>query len=373
MKRVLEIFGEPISHGGQESFVISFLSHMDLTDLQIDLLTPYYCDNSRYREIVEENGGNVIAFGLTFRPGTSRNNIVAPLKEYLRQNRYDVVHIHSGSISVLTLCAKTAKEAHVSKVITHSHCGIEKKTLKNTILRNLAAGTLRKNADIYCACSKEAAIAKYTDSVAAEETKLINNGVDLELFSFDEMARRRIRAELSLPESAYVIGHVGRFNYQKNHEYLIELFDRYQKTDPDAVLVLIGSGELEKAVREQVRAKALEEKVRFCGNVDNVNEYMQAMDTFLLPSRYEGLPIVGVEAQASGLPVITSDQVSRDLDISGHVVFLSLSDPEPWMKALSAYKKTGRFDSKEKIRENGYDLRQTAKIIRSMYLEDGTV
>lgn len=370
MKRILEIFGEPISHGGQESFVISFLSHMDLSGLTIDLLTPYYCDNEKYEEIVKNKGGKIIAFGLEFNPGGSRANIVAPLKEYLRKQTYDVVHIHSGSISVLTLCAKASKEEHVGKVITHSHCGIEKKTLKNTILRTMASHTLKKNVDIYCACSKEAAIAKYTDRVASSETRIINNGVDLQTFSFSPEIRRKIRTQTGIPETAFVIGHVGRFNYQKNHAYLIDLFQRYCETDPDAVLMLIGSGELEEKIRDKVNALRLNGKVIFCGNVHNVNEYMQAMDVFLLPSLFEGLPIVGVEAQASGLPVITSDQVSDDLDLTGAVRFFPLADPEPWIRALASCKEQGRLETAEKIRENGYDIDQTSEIIRRMYLED---
>ena len=130
--KVLEVFGEPISSGGQESLVINIISHMNLENMQIDLLTPYYCDHTYYKSVIEELGGKVYEFGLPFEPGKSRFNINKEIDTFFKENKYDVVHVHSGSISVLCIIEYFAKKNGVKKVITHSHCAVEHINIKNS-------------------------------------------------------------------------------------------------------------------------------------------------------------------------------------------------------------------------------------------------
>ena len=321
--RVLEVFGEPISNGGQESFVINIVQHINHEHLAIDMLTPYYCDNSYYEDIVKSFGGTIYTFGLSFEPGKSRFNINDKIDAFFKEHPYDVVHIHSGSISILCIMAHFAKKNHVKKIIVHSHCAAEHKTLKYRLTR----------------------MASYPYIMS------------------------EIRKKLAIPEDAFVLGHVGRFSYQKNHEYLIRIFAEVRKRNEHAVLMLIGDGENKPDVKKQIEELHLTDSVRFCGLVNNVNDYMQAMDVFVLPSRYEGLPIVGVEAQAAGLPVITSVNVSEELEISDLVTFLELKeDVSEWADKILSYEGKAREDAAEQIRSHGYDVQFTADEIEKMYL-----
>lgn len=370
MKRVLEVFGEPVSNGGQESFVINVLRHMDMSDMSVDLLTPYYCDNEHYRKIVEELNGKIVALGVDFNPGKSRSNIKGVLTDYLKKNHYDVVHVHSGSISILVYVAQVAKKCGVEKVLVHSHCGVEKVTLKNIVLRTLTARSLKKNADVFCACSQVAGEAKFVPSVTNGNMTILKNGIDFQEFKLNDEIRNSIRKQYGLNAEDLVIGHVGRFSYQKNHEFLIDIFAELKKKAPSAKLMLIGSGELENDIKDKIKQKNLEDSVIMTGNVNNVNEHMQAMDVFLLPSRFEGLPIVGVEAQGAGLPVITSTNVSRELALTDGVKFISLHrTPEEWASVVYKAAKKGKKDYQNELQEAGYDINQTAQQIKSMYFE----
>ena len=368
--KVIEIFGEPISNGGQESFVMSVVTHMDRTDMQIDLLTPYYCDNDYYRQTIEDMGGKIFEFGLEFEPGKSRFNINKKIDEFFKNHKYDVAHIHSGSISILCIMAHYAKKNGTKKVITHSHCAVERINMKNKILRTAGNLVMKKSVDNYCACSVIAGESKYVKRVVDKSMKVLKNGVDLDKFAFKSEIRDAIRKKHDIPQDAFVVGHVGRFSYQKNHEYLIEIFAKLHEEKPDSILMLIGTGELLDQVKEQVKAHNLESSVRFCGTLNNVNEYMMAMDVFVLPSRYEGLPIVGVEAQAAGLPVITSDQVSEELAITKSVSYLPLEEEKTkWVEKIKTYIGTPRFDNANDINAAGYNILQTASEIREMYLK----
>lgn len=366
--KVLEVFGEPISNGGQESFVVNLIEHMDLTDMQVDLLTPYYCDNEFYEEKVKSWGGKIITFGLEFNPGQSRFNINKPFSEFLKNNKYDVVHVHSGSISILAIIAFYAKKSGVKKVITHSHCAVERINMKNKILRFLASGFMNSSVDVYCACSKIAGESKYQPHIVENNMIVLKNGVDLTRFAYNQETRDAIREKYGISENACVIGHVGRFSYQKNHEYLIRIFNEYLKKDKTAVLMLIGSGELDTEIRQQVKDLELENSVVYCGNVNNVNDYMQAMDLFVLPSRFEGLPIVGVEAQAAGLPVIVSENVSRELDMGKDVTFLPLDqDVSIWVEQILKLKGNRYAENAKLLTDCGYNVYTTAEIVRDIY------
>ncbi len=367
--RVLETFGEPISNGGQESFVRELISHMDRDGMTVDLLTPYYCDNDAYREAAASWGGTVLELGETFNPGGSRFGIVRPLMKILRSRPYDVVHVHSGSISILCIFAVCARRCGVKRVLVHSHCGVEKVTLKNVVLRTLGSLVLRRTADEFCACSKEAADAKFVPALCGKPVRILKNGVDRARFAFSEEARNRIRGELGLPDHAILLGHVGRFSYQKNHEYLVRVFAAVRKERPDAHLVLIGTGETEDTVRAQAADAGLGGAVHFTGTVPNVEDYLSAMDVFVLPSRFEGLPLVGVEAEAAGLPVVTSDQVSRELDLCPNVTFLPLTeDVSPWADAVRNAAGIRNPGASDDLGKQGFAIEQTAAEVRKLYV-----
>lgn len=368
MKKVLELFGEPIANGGQEAFVINALTHMDLTDLQIDLLTPYECTNEYYRSIVEDNGGKVYSLHFPFNPGGNRTSLYKPLYRFMGKMKYDVIHIHSGSISVLAIGACAARHAGTKCVIVHSHVAGENRTLKYFLVRVISYPFIKMFPTTYCACSQAAGDWKYPKSIARKKLKILKNGVDLEKYSFNAESRKKMRNMLNLDEKAFVVGHVGRFTYQKNHRYLIEIFVEVKQYIHNAKLLLVGDGELREDVFQYAKTKGISQDIIFTGMVNNVNDYLQVMDVFALPSRFEGLPIVGVETQAMGIPLLCSDCVSKELKISEGIQFLPLEDQQAWVDAIIA--RPERKDNKEQIKRNGYDIYDTALAMRKMYLHD---
>lgn len=363
--RVLEAFGEPIADGGQEAFVFGVLEKMDMQGLQVDCLTAYDCRSEKYRGLVENRGGHVYALNLPFAPGKSRGNIRKPFRKFLKDHQYDVVHIHSGSISVLAIMAAEAGKAGVKKVIVHSHASGEKDNLKHKILRFAASHSMRRYADLYCACSRNAAEWKYEPKYA-KNAYIIKNGIDTDRFKYEAQKRTEMREKTGLGDK-FVIGHVGRFSKEKNHEYLLSVFEIISKNDPTACLLLVGAGDEMDRIKSLVKKKQLEEKVVFTGSVTNVEDYLQAMDVFVLPSRFEGLGIAAIEAQCAGLPVIASDALPNDVDL-GNISFLPLSAATAaWAGKIEKMKDMDRKDISALVKKAGYDINETAKLVKELY------
>ena len=200
-----------------------------------------------------------------------------------------------------------------------------------------------KYANLQLACSKEAGEWLFGNT----QFIVLNNGIDVSKYVFNQNIREEYRKILGFSDEL-VLGHVGRFSNQKNHNFLIDIFYEIIKINKKSKLILIGTGELENEIKEKVESLSLKEKVIFLGARADVNKIMQAMDVFILPSLFEGLPVVGVEAQASGLPCIISDTVSKDVKITDSVLQISLSlPPEEWGKKLIDFYET--FERKDMI------------------------
>ena len=366
--KVLEIFGEPIASGGQESFIFNVLRNIDRTDLQLDFFTPYSCTNTDYAALITQYGGKLACANLPFQPGASRRSILGPLTAYLKSEPCDAVHIHSGSISVLAYASFAAHCCGVGNIIVHSHSTVIRESLKYRLTKAYGAFFFRRCPTQFCACSWEAGICKFPDDIVRTRLRVIPNGIDLPRFTFDTRKRVEIRRALSIPEESLLLGHVGRFAEQKNHRFDLEILEELKKKGrTDIRLLWIGEGELEDELRQMVKEKKLQNEVIFQGVVMNVEDYLQAMDVFLLPSLFEGLPVVGVEAQAAGLPVLVSDRVSRELALTDSVVFLPLEDASCWAEEILRHRGERRPENPERIREKGYDIYHTASEVRALY------
>ncbi len=365
---VLEITGEPISNGGQEAFIVNLLQHMPKSNMTFDVLTPYYCDNDRYNDIISRRG-KLYCLGLPFSPKKGRFNLIRPVKKFLDEHKYDVVHIHSGSVSVLAECANIAKKAHIKTIIVHSHCAVERKTLKYRLARIFFDRAMRKAPTYYAACSVLAGEAKFPLKICKEKLMIFKNGVDIDKFRYNKAIRNEVREKLGIEEGSILIGHVGRFSYQKNHEYLLSILCQLINKNIKVKLLLIGSGENFEDIKARSKKLGIADNILFIGNVDNVNEYMQAMDVFTLPSRYEGLPIVGVEAQASGLPCIFSNQVTKEVALTPNVSFFPITENDitVWADSIEYYAGLSRRDTADKIKDAGYDINDVVKILFGIY------
>ena len=364
--KVLEVTGEPILHGGQEQFIRNLIDNVHYHQARIDVLTPYICDNEEFQKTVEEKGGRVIALGLPFFRGKSRKLLYEPIKSLLKRERYDVVHIHSGSISALAYIAKAASEAGVKKIIVHSH-STAVQSLKHSLVRTVYGCFLAKYPTDYLACSEEAGVDKFPARIVKNRLIIIKNGISIKKYRRDETQRKTQRKILGIPDDAFVIGHVGRFAYEKNHEFIIDLFEEFHIKTPDSILLLVGDGEQKERVVDLVNKKEIKEQVIFTGNVDNVQDYYQVMDVFVLPSLYEGFPYVILEAQAAGLPCIISTGVPDAVMIGKNIVKVDLTDKWQWLAAIRSAREEGVTDNTEAIIAAGFDANETAKSVIEIY------
>ena len=207
-------------------------------------------------------------------------------------------------------------------------------------------------------------------SVVRGKLQIINNGIDLNLFAPDETKRLEYRKMLDISDKTMVIGNVGRFSYVKNQEFLIEIVSQLKQRRKNIKLMLVGVGETMNEIKSLVVSKKLTEDVLFIGGVNNVYDYMQAMDIFAFPSRWEGLGMVGVEAQAIGMPVVASTAVPISMKLVDDVVFLSLDDINAWLGGLNRDVLKSHVNNTDIMRRHGYDINLTAKDIRVLYTQD---
>ena len=199
---------------------------------------------------------------------------------------------------------------------------------------------------------------------------MINKGSDTKKFQYNEEKRKEYRKKLEI-ENHFVVGHVGRYNDQKNHTFLIDIFHDLLKVEPEAILLLIGNGELEENIKEKIQRLGIEGQVKMLGVRNDIPYCMQAMDVFVLPSNYEGLPVVGIEAQAAGLPCIFSNQITEEVKITNNVEFLPIQDTKPWVEQIQKEKKFERKDTIEEIKNHHYAIEQTVQKLQEFYEKKG--
>lgn len=366
--RALEMFGEPIANGGQEVYAARVVSRLHGRGAVFDALTPYSVQNEELARMITGGEGTAYSFGLPFEPGKNRFALIRPLKEFFARNAYDVVHIHSGSISALAEGASAARAAGTGKVIVHSHCAALRPTLKSRLVKALFAPAMNK-ATHFAACSRAAGEAKFSARICRERLILLKNGVDTDEFAFNGAKRAQVRKALSLTDDCLLLGNVGRFSFQKNQEYLLGVLGELLRRGIDCRLIYIGTGETEDAVRSECAARGLESRVVFAGNTDRVSDYMQAMDVFMLPSRFEGLPIVGVEAQAAGLPCVFGDAITREAALTLHVKYLGTDDCDisAWADAAESFAGARGESAAEDLRAAGFDIGSAAEAVWQLY------
>lgn len=330
--RVAHVMGKMVG-GGLEQVVMNYYRHIDRSRVQFDLVVD--SDSTLVpREEVESLGGRVFIV-------PPYQHVLAyqrALTDLFREQGWQIVHSHENALSVFPL--RAAKRAGVPVRIAHSHST----SGKGEPLRNAAKRALRRLSNVYpthrMACSRAAGEWLFGKGADFE---VVYNAVDLSAFAFDAGARREARAGLGVPEGALVVGHVGRFAAQKNHAFLLDAFAGAARRRPDAVLALAGDGPLRPEMERRAGELGLSGRVLFLGQRGDVGRLYQAFDVFCLPSLYEGLGMVAVEAQRAGLPCLLSDRITREVDVTGTVRFLPVDDPSAWADALCAAGPGGRL------------------------------
>lgn len=358
MIRILQCVND-MHRAGLETMLMNYYRNIDRTKIQFDFLThrPYRSD---YDDEIEKMGGKVY-YAPRLYP-QNYPNYFKWMKIFFKEHpEYKIVHSHIDTMSYLPLLA--AKKAGVPIRIAHSH-----NTSLDRDFKYLLKQYFRLKINSVCthrlACGEEAGKFLFGN----RSFKVIPNAIDAEKFYFNEELRNKKREELGI-KNEFVVGHVGRLSYQKNHKFLIEIFKELLKTEPESLLLLVGVGEKEQEIRNQVENLGIDDKVRFLGNRSDVNELYQAMDVFVMPSFFEGIPVVGVEAQFADLPCIFSDKVPKEVKFNKKTTFISLnSSIEDWVALIGEKKQMVRNSNNTDLHNSQYEIKKAYSILEKMYI-----
>ena len=358
MKRLLCILSS-LDAGGAETFMMKIFRSLP-EYYKIDFIVS--AKSGFYEKEVVELGGRI------FRVPLRTKHPIKTFKaiyDVVKQNHY--THILKLCDTPIGLYDLLAAKMGGAKVLCVRSCNAGSSTSKlGAMVNDFLRPFFNYMADVKLAPSRLAAEFTFGKAeVEAGKVKFIHNGVDLNVYKFDKDNREKIRKEFGIAEEQLVIGHIGRFNQQKNHKFLIEVLAEVLKQKPDALLMLVGDGEKKSEIKEQIKSLGIEESVIFTGIRSDVPALLSAMDVFVFPSFYEGMPNTVIEAQATGLPCVIADTITKEAEVTECVNFMSLSDSaESWAdKALTLFEKDkeNRFCYGDKMKNAGYDIGSCVK------------
>lgn len=365
--RVLHVLGNT-QLGGAESRTMDLYRHLDRSRVQFDFLVHTEREGHFDKEI-KELGGRIFRV-----PRFRMYNYVSYKKAvtvfFEKHHEFCMVQGHITSTASIYL--PIAKKAGIPVTIAHARSAGVDKGVKGTLTRWLRRN-LSKKADYLFTCSRLAGVSVFgAQAVREGRTVFIPNAIDCQAFSYQKDTRERVRRELGI-EDKYVIGHVGRFHYAKNHEYLLQVFAALAGRSEtgvrkDYVLILLGEGEGMEGAKELSEQLGIAEKVHFLGNHSNVYDYYQAMDYFVYPSRFEGLPGTVVEAQAAGLRVLMSDTICEEVAATELVHVMSIrEDAEVWADYVESTADYERRSYAEEMKNAGFDVAAQAQRMMGFY------
>lgn len=358
-----------IDGGGVGGVIYNYLSHMDLKDMHVEVVVRDYGHRQFLHDRFDELG---ISVHYIVQRKKNLKKHFEEISKIIRDGKFDIVHCHDQNWSIIYL--KIAEKMGVPVRIAHSHLTVQTSDRIKIAISNLFTASLKKTATGYFACGKAAGVYMWGSEIAnSSKLYVMRNAVDAQRFQFSDSIRDEYRKKLGFGDKT-VIGHIGRFNEQKNHLFLINIFKAYLNIDSTAVLILIGIGELEQQIRELVIKNEMQNNVIFLGQREDVRELYNAFDVFVLPSLYEGLPVVGVEAQANGLPCVFSDTISNEVIILPNTKVLKLSDSaQMWahvIRNLANRKQNDRRDAIDLINAAGYNIEVEAEKLRKYYFTE---
>ena len=368
MKKILEVNVDDMGFGGVYSLVRNvILAKPAGTTLDIACIEPF--EQQKNLDELADHGCTVHYVGYAGNKIKKQFVIIKNLKQLIREGGYEAVHIHGDVAYKLLVYSVAARLAGVKTILLHSHAsgtdgnhrGLKQK------LHMASRRFLKWTGTGYVSCSDLAADWMFPN-VKVKKITIIHNGVDLDKFRFDPEKRAAMRKEWGL-EDAFVLGHVGRFEYQKNHTYLVDIFAAVKDRVPSAKLFLVGEGSLLDETRTKVEDLGLSDDVIFAGLSREVEKLLSGFDVFVLPSHFEGLPIVGVEAQAAGLPVLFADTITKEARLTDASWFLPIgeTDMPQWADKLAALNGAERGDPYERLKEQHFSLDDTIREFLDLY------
>lgn len=357
--RVLQVV-TLMNRGGLESMLMNYYRNIDRSKVQFDFLVHRKGEHDFTEEILSL-GGKIYTVSSVNPLNT--NGYLYEMNNFFKQhNEYNIVHSHLDALSTYTL--KYAKKHGVPFRIAHSHTTSQEKNWKY-LVKLYSRSVLKKYTTHLFSCGKEAGNWLYGKS----DFQILNNAIDAKKFVYNPHLSNRVKKSLGI-NGKFIIGHIGRFTKEKNHDFLIEIFKKVYEKEKNSILLLIGAGDLKGKIRKKVEDLGLASVVKFLGVRSDIPDLLQAMDVFVFPSIYEGLPVTLVEAQASGLPCVISDAISKEVKITPNIKFVSLEhDSNTWSNHVLGYDGYVRKNMYETICENGFDIEKNARRLENFYMK----
>lgn len=360
MKRCLQITAS-LRIGGAEKVARDIGLKARSMGFEVDYLV-FGGGDCGYEPELENSGCRIIRIP---PPTRSYHQYLFNLKKLMTENKYTVVHAHTMFNAGWAMLA--ARQSGVPIRIAHAHSAlINRKSVKKSLYELIMRSLILRNATDLVACGDAAGIRLFGREAYERSGKCILNGIDVDQFSYDREAGNRIRSDLNIYDS-FVIGHVGHLAPVKNQSFLIRLLPQILEKKPDAKLLLLGEGEDRKKLEQMIRDEKLEDRVIMTGNVNNVPDYLSAMDVFAFPSIYEGMPLSIMEVQANGLPCVISTGVPRDVYLTDLLTPLSLDQPAEWVDAICTAKRCAPDRYASKLKNQGLDTNSVMRKFAEIY------
>lgn len=356
-----------MNRAGQETFLMNTYRRLNREKIQFDFQCSEKAEGD-YNSEIREMGGNLFYLG--------DNKIKMPYLKYIgaiiqqyrffkEHQEYDIFHIHTYHAFDAWLSIVGAKMAGMKHIILHSHSTSGMHVRLHKIFRNILSVM---NIERF-ACSQTAAEWMFgKTAVQNHKVHIVKNGIVPENFTFSESGRMQKRKTLNI-DNKIVVGHVGRLELPKNHEFLIDIFEEFVRIEKNAILLLVGEGSLHKDIETKVKKMGLQDKVMFLGVRQDINELLWAMDIFVFPSIYEGLGIAAIEAQAAGVPCLLSNRISEECKVTDNVEFCPLENPDIWIRQMTKNCRKGHRNNEMDINRAGYNINETVRFLEKKYVD----
>lgn len=364
MKKIL-VFGITDNPGGVESVIMNYYRKIDRSKIQFDFLCN--TQNVAYEDEIRRLGGTI--YRITAR---SKNRIKykKDMKSFFEKHAidYSIVWVNVCSLANIDYLIY-AKKYNIKTRIIHCHNSQNMDSKLRCVLHFINRFRIGKYANNFWTCNEKSNQWFYGKNIIKKKKIIVvNNAIDTKQFKFNKSVRDKYREDLGIKDKL-VIGHVGRFHFQKNQLFLLDVFNEIQKKESNSILLLIGQGEDKEKIVNRIKELNLEKKVKLLGIRDDINKLMCAMDVFLFPSLFEGLGIVLIEAQATGLPVVSScDNTPASVKLSDNFKFLSLNDSvDKWVEAVMSFKQSKRNSNNEFIKNSNYDINDEVKKMEDFF------
>lgn len=364
--RVLHVIGI-MNRGGAETMIMNLYRHIDRSKVQFDFVENSF-EPAAYDDEIKELGGRI--YRCPHFNGKNLFQYKKWWKQFFKEHtgEYKIVHGHIGSSAAIYLWEAKRNGLYT---IAHSHSIGQKKITTETLLYGIVSYPTRFIADFFFACSRNAGISRYGKKVGEDENRcvVLKNAIDVKAYAFSEEIRKKQRLLLGI-DQCLVIGNVGRFEPVKNHFFMLDVFAECLKNGQNIKLMLVGDGYLRTAIEKRIDDLRIRDDVLLLGLRDDVPQLLQAMDVFLLPSLYEGVPLCLIEAQTAGLPCLVSTEVSKESDIDPQLIHrMRLDQPiSEWAKMIGVLSNSERKAGDRMISKNGYDIDVTSHWLCDYYI-----